>query len=184
MLYLLYYKDIGIYLVLSILCREVLQISWLIGVSVAIATVAFVVLVVYVVKTLNVARSSIAEVERTLSDVRQQVDQLSKETTQLIQNTTHITADVQQKMASLDQLFHSVKDAGEAVHQVTTSAKQVSATVTRTVNENVEEALRLNKNRMADIVQWAAVGLSLWQKWKANQSSSTKKLEKGEIDHG
>lgn len=163
---------------------EVRRISWIYAISAILVTLAFIVLVVYVVRTLRTAEQSLHEVKRTLSDVQQTLDQLSGETMELIQNTNQITSDVKQKIASVDKLFDSAKQAGEAVNQVTTSAKQVSATVARSVHENVEDALKNNKNRIADVVQWVSTGMVLWHKWKSLNANSTKKLTKGEEHDG
>lgn len=155
----------------------------MIEISVLLIALAFIVLVVYVVQALRSAKTSLEETNRTLSQVQDKLEQLSQETMQLLQNTTHITSDIKQKLAAVDKLFESAKQAGEAVHQVTSSAKQVSASVVRTVNENVEDALKNNKNRIADVMQWASMGLVLWHKWKSLNSGGKKELNKGDDNH-
>lgn len=155
----------------------------MIGVSVLLIALAFIVLVFYLVQTLNTAKASLEETSRTLNKMQEKLDQLSQEMLGVIENSNHITTDVKQKLASVNQLFESAKHTGEVVDQVTTSVKQVSASVARSVQENVDDALKNNKNRITDVLGWVSAGMMVWQKWKALKQNTTH-LKKGEEHDG
>ncbi|WP_036720029.1 DUF948 domain-containing protein [Paenibacillus sp. JCM 10914] len=109
-------------------------------ISIAVIAVAFVVLVFFLIKTLNAATQSLDRVNQTLQDVQKTVDELTYEIKQTIRNTNEITVDVQHKMKQIDPVMDTVKNLGEALSEVTYAVKQVSSgLVSRFKQSKVEQ---------------------------------------------
>lgn len=96
-------------------------------ISVAVAAATFVVLVVYLVKTLKAAEQSLQSTTETLREVQKTIDELGSEVKQAVKQANDLTGDLQYKMKQLDPVLESVKNAGEVLGEVTLATKQVSA---------------------------------------------------------
>lgn len=142
----------------------------IIEISVACIAVAFVVLVAFLVATLQSARASLKQVSETLAHLEVKVDAISQETVKLMHTTQNIADDVQGKMKSVDTLFHSIGQVGESVHQITSSVKQVSATVSDSVRRAGDKVNReRSRNQTAEWMELASLGLHLWRKWQSRR---------------
>lgn len=95
-------------------------------ISVAVVALAFVVLVVYLVKTLKAAEQSLHTTTTTLQEVQKTIDQLGFEVKQIVKQANDLTGDIQHKMKQIDPVLESVKNAGEVLNEVTLATKQVS----------------------------------------------------------
>ncbi len=143
-----------------------------VGIGVLLASIAFCVLVVYGVRTLQSLRNSLDEANRTLQEVQKQLDSVSAETVKLIQSSHQLTADVQTKMKQLDTAFGAVLEVSGAVHEVTSSVKQVSSAVSHTVRSNVEGALHKHQGKLAEATEWVTLALQAWQKIQSYRKTS------------
>ncbi|WP_110931361.1 DUF948 domain-containing protein [Paenibacillus bouchesdurhonensis] len=98
-------------------------------ISVALIAVAFVVLVIFLVKTLKAAEKSLDKTTQTLQEIQKTVDELSYEVKQVVRQANSITEDVEHKMKQLDPVLESVKNVGDVLNEVTLAAKQVSTSL-------------------------------------------------------
>lgn len=137
-----------------------------IEISVVIIALAFCILVFYLVTTLKAANRSLNQLQDTVTKLEKQVESLSQESVKLVQNANDITEDVQSKMRSLDKLFTSAAQVGETVHEVTSSVKQVSASVTNTLNTKVNRTLKTNEQPVSELMQWVSLTMGLVQRVK------------------
>lgn len=97
--------------------------------SLALIAVAFVVLVVFLIKTLKAAEKSLDKTSQTLEEVQKTIDELSYEVKQVVRQANDLTGDVQHKMKQIDPVLESVKNVGEVLSEVTLAAKQVSTSM-------------------------------------------------------
>jgi uncharacterized protein YoxC len=97
--------------------------------SLALIAVAFVVLVVFLIKTLKAAEKSLDKTSQTLEEVQKTIDELSYEVKQVVRQANDITGDVQHKMKQIDPVLESVKNVGEVLSEVSLAAKQVSTSM-------------------------------------------------------
>lgn len=97
--------------------------------SLALIAVAFVVLVVFLIKTLKAAEKSLDKTSQTLEEVQKTIDELSYEVKQVVRQANDITGDVQHKMKQIDPVLESVKNVGDVLSEVTLAAKQVSTSM-------------------------------------------------------
>jgi uncharacterized protein YoxC len=98
-------------------------------ISLAIIALAFVALVIFLIKTLKAAEQSLVTTTQTLQEVQKTIDDLSSELKQVVKQANDITGDVQLKMRQIDPMMETVKNAGEVLNEVTLAAKQVSSSV-------------------------------------------------------
>ncbi|UQZ37435.1 DUF948 domain-containing protein [Paenibacillus sp. PK3_47] len=101
----------------------------IIELSVALAAVAFAVLVFFLIKTLNSAKESLDKVSQTLQEVQKTVDELTYEVKTTVRHANDITADVQNKIQKIDPIVDSVKNLGDVMNELTLTVKQASVTV-------------------------------------------------------
>jgi uncharacterized protein YoxC len=135
--------------------------------SVALIAIAFLVLVIYLAKTLNSLQTTLSSVSHTLTGLEKQLDGVTKETTELLQKTNALADDIQEKSQNLNSVVSAVKNVGTTVNKFNGTLK----TLTESFDIQVEE----NKEKISQIVQWGNVFLELKEKWNA------KKQEKKEI---
>lgn len=159
----------------------------IIELSVALIAIVFVVLAVYMITTLKSAKASLDQANQTLVRIQEKLDIMSGESEKLIRNTNRLTEDLHGQIRSLNGLFTSVREVSESIQEVTSSFRQVSSTVSKSVVNNVEQAVSRNQKKMADLTEWAVFAFRLWQKWKQarNEAESTasQNLDKGEDHH-
>jgi uncharacterized protein YoxC len=128
---------------------------------VAIIAAAFLVLVIYLVKTLKTVQVTLEGVSRTLGGIEQQLEGVTKETTMLLQKTNSLADDIQSKSNSLNSVVEAVKDVGTTIHTFNNSLKSV----TNTFDKQIEQ----NKDKISQVVQWSNVFLELKDKWNARR---------------
>ena len=138
--------------------------------SVALVAIAFLVLVIYLAKTLKSLQETLGSVSKTLAGLERQLDGVTQETTELLQKTNALADDIQEKSKSLNSVVTAVKDVGATVNKFNGSLKNLSNSFEIQVEEN--------KEKVSQIVQWSNVFLELKDKWNA------KKKEKSESNVG
>ncbi|MDU4697408.1 MULTISPECIES: DUF948 domain-containing protein [Paenibacillus] len=162
-------------------------------ISVAVAAAAFVVLVVYLIKTLRAAERSLQTTTDTLREVQKTIDELGTEVQHVVRQANDLTGDLQHKMKQIDPLMESVKHAGEVLSEVTLATKQVSAAVAsriasrprmakrkvqtaesaaaetpvRHVQTNAELPAQDASRPSAGWVKWVDVAADVWQKYRS-----------------
>jgi uncharacterized protein YoxC len=129
--------------------------------SVALIAIAFLVLVIYVAKTLKSLQGTLSSVSSTLIGLEKQLDGVTKETTELLQKTNALADDIQEKSQNLTSVVTAVKDVGTTVNKFNGSLKNL----TQSFDVQVEE----NKEKISQIVQWGNVFLELKDKWTAKK---------------
>ncbi|MBY9077046.1 DUF948 domain-containing protein [Paenibacillus sp. HN-1] len=169
----------------------------IISLSVALIAVAFAVLVIFLIKTLNAAKGSLEKVSQTLQEVQKTVDELTYEVKTTVRHANDLTADVQGKIEKIDPIMDSVKNLGEVLAELTLTFKQVSVTgiekfrKTRELKEKAEhvsvdstkpspaEERTVNsydavyssgkKGKTAVVLKGVDVAAVLWQKFRTNK---------------
>ncbi|GGF89780.1 hypothetical protein GCM10010912_38680 [Paenibacillus albidus] len=101
----------------------------IIELSVALAAVAFAVLVFFLIKTLKSAKDSLDKVSQTLQEVQKTIDELTYEVKTTVRHANDITADVQNKIQKIDPIMDSVKNLGDVLSELSLTVKEVSVTV-------------------------------------------------------
>ncbi|MEH6994167.1 DUF948 domain-containing protein [Neobacillus drentensis] len=142
--------------------------------SVALIAIAFLVLVIYVAKTLTSLQETLSSVSKTLIGLEKQLDGVTQETTELLQKTNALADDIQEKSKSLNSVVSAVKDVGSTVNKFNGTLKNL----TDSFDIQVEE----NKEKVSQIVQWSNVFLELKDKWntkkKEKEESSAKEIKR------
>ncbi|MNW35475.1 hypothetical protein D3C74_124730 [compost metagenome] len=161
-------------------------------ISIALIAVAFVVLVIFLIKTLRAAEKSLHTTAQTLQDVQKTIDELSVEVKQVVRQANEITSDLQHKMDQVDPVLESVKNVGDVLNEVTLAAKQVSSSligriknsprspkvttnapgapvgisspVPKSHNASNESASDAHKQR--GWVKWVDIAATVWQKYR------------------
>ncbi|WP_018753913.1 DUF948 domain-containing protein [Paenibacillus sanguinis] len=157
-------------------------------ISVAVVAVAFVVLVVYLIKTLKAAEQSLLTTTTTLQEVQKTIDELGVEVKQIVKQANDLTGDLQHKMKQIDPVLESVKNAGEVLNEVTLATKQVSVALAgriksrkRARREAAKTAIiprpevqppavasphEASASKPAGWMKWVDVAADVWQKYR------------------
>ncbi|WP_209865639.1 DUF948 domain-containing protein [Paenibacillus shirakamiensis] len=164
--------------------------------SVAVIALAFVALVVFLIKTLKAAENSLDKTSQTLQEVQKTIDELSYEVKQVVRHANGITEDVQGKMKKIDPVLETVKNVGDILNEVTISAKQVSSALIDRFKKSPAEirgestfssasaakaavqspsertvdsyaAVYSDKKTKQSWVKWVDVAAGVWQRYRA-----------------
>jgi uncharacterized protein YoxC len=138
-------------------------------ISAAVAAAAFAILVVYLVTLIQSAKKSLADTNDTLLSIRKEIEAVSKQSVSLMATSEQLIREADEKLHSLDPIARSVKHTGEALEQVTDSVRQVSAAVSRSAT-GLGRSVEKNQGRLTEIMEYASIGLQLWQKFQSHKS--------------
>lgn len=147
----------------------------LVQLSAAIAAIAFVFLVFYLIQTLKSLKLSLDQITLSMGQMKDEVSQISSEVQDVILNTNEMAMDVRGKLAKLNHLFSSVNDIGQVIHEFTTSVKQSAAGFigavkqTRMTQEPKEPPAPLS-DKWQTILHGAQVSMEMWKKLRAKKS--------------
>jgi len=130
--------------------------------SVALIAIAFMVLVVYLSKTLKALQETMESVSGTLEGLETQMQGITTETALLLQKTNALAEDLQVKSESLNTVVEAVKGVGGSIQKVNTTIDQVTDRVQIAANEH--------NPKIAQAVQWGNVCIELFNRWKAKKA--------------
>jgi uncharacterized protein YoxC len=134
-----------------------------IEISVAAVALAFVVLVVFLITTLRSMSALLVQTNSTIHELQQHLAGVTKEASDVLRHTNAVTVDVLNKLHALEPTFNSVKEVGEAVDEITTSVKNASVTVARSIKKKVEnEAYMPTTNKIAKAISTIPLILDIW----------------------
>ncbi|WP_374720937.1 DUF948 domain-containing protein [Peribacillus tepidiphilus] len=145
--------------------------------SAALAAIAFLILVIYLSKTLKSLQGTLDRVAHTLEGLEKQLQGITLETTELLHKTNALAEDLQKKSEHLNTVVYAVKDVGTSIQKFNSSLKQVSS--------KVQTDLENHQEKISQIVQWGNVFLELrdkWKKRKAQEELDSKSLPVNEIE--
>jgi uncharacterized protein YoxC len=140
--------------------------------SAAVAAIAFLILVIYLSKTLKSLQVTLDSVAHTLTGLEKQLDGVTRETTELLHKTNNLAEDIQQKSENLNTVVVAVKDVGSSVQQFNRSIQNISAIVDKEINKNQE--------KISQVIQWSNVFLELKDRWKSKKTSPVNYDHEGE----
>lgn len=108
----------------------------IIEISALIAAIAFAVLVIYLIRTLLTAQQSLERVSSTLAALEQTVNGINGDLQDVVKHANEVTANVQQQLNKMTPLINSIENAGEALEEVTSAAKEVSVGIIKGVRKS------------------------------------------------
>ncbi|KOP83767.1 DUF948 domain-containing protein [Cytobacillus solani] len=141
--------------------------------SIAVIAIAFLILVIYLSKTLKSLQVTLDSVSKTLVGLEKQLDGVTRETTELLHKTNALAEDIQHKSKSLNSVVVAVKDVGDTVRSFNGSIQKV----TTSVNSQFEE----NKDKIAAVVQWSQIFLEMKDKWKMRKQNEKSIVEAEQV---
>lgn len=143
--------------------RRYKQMEIILYLSIALIAIAFLVLVIFLVKTLKSLQETLSSVSKTLNGLEKQLDGVTSETTILLQKTNALADDIQEKSERLTSVVDAVKDVGTTVNKFNGTLKNLTSSFDIQVEQN--------KEKISQIVQWGNVFLELKDKWNAKKHS-------------
>jgi uncharacterized protein YoxC len=147
--------------------------NMIIEISIAAVALAFIVLVVFLITTLRSISSLLVQTNTTIHELQHHLAGVTKEASDVLRHTNAVTVDVLNKLHSLEPTFHSVKQVGEAVDEITTSVKNASVSVARTIRDKVtSEAYSPATNRIAKVIHTLPLVLDIWHQIKIRRQIS------------
>ncbi|WP_336787847.1 DUF948 domain-containing protein [Paenibacillus sp. MMO-177] len=109
-----------------------------IQIVIAVITVAFVILMFFLIQTIKALTATLNEVRNTVGELRTDVSQISGDVKEMIHNTNEMTFDVRTKLRSLDVVFATVHDIGQTLHSFTGVMKETAAGLVTTVKNKAK----------------------------------------------
>ncbi|MDQ0220323.1 DUF948 domain-containing protein [Peribacillus cavernae] len=132
--------------------------------SAAIAAIAFLVLVVFLSRTLKSLQATLDSVAHTLDGLEKQMQGVTVETTTLLHKTNVLAEDLQKKSENLNSVVHAVKDVGTSIQNFNSSIQKVS--------NKVQAGIDNNQEKISQIVQWSNVAMEIRDKWRTRKDQN------------
>jgi len=130
-------------------------------ISVAIVAVSFVVLVIYIIKTLRTLTQSLTQtlnhISHTVENLEGQMQGVTKETENLLKKTNDLAADIQEKSKKLDTVVIGVEEVGHTLQAFNRSINRISNTVIQKAADN--------QDKISQIISWGKLAGDLKNKW-------------------
>ncbi|WP_240374790.1 DUF948 domain-containing protein [Bacillus piscicola] len=136
----------------------------LVGIGVLIVAIAFAVLVIFLIKTLNNVSQVLHGVNETVEKLPDQLDEVLKETSEVIHQSSETLEDLNEKIRTLNPLFYILSDAGEASRKLSSSLVDVTASMKKNTTEGKE---LIQKKDLNGVYGLASLAYFLFQKRKA-----------------
>ncbi|WP_088043064.1 DUF948 domain-containing protein [Bacillus sp. EAC] len=147
----------------------------LISVSTFIAAIAFVVLVIFICRSLFRFEKVLRGVEHTLSETQKDVHDVCVETVQLIHTSNHLaeeakifvnnsnelTKDMRERAKSFDVLARSVEEVGVTISEMNEKVRDTATNVTNTV--------KISTEKMSQALKWGSTAVDIWEKIKTKR---------------
>lgn len=160
----------------------------LIGVCIAVLTVAILFLLYAAFKTLKLAEKAIAEAKQTIGELREEtkltigelrgeVLHVSQDMRAVVQNTKAVTLDAREKMKELDDLFGTAREIGQAAHVLASAVKQTAAGAISKMRQSghaaesaivasEKEGRKVDHGTVAAIADGIASSIRIWSRMK------------------
>ncbi len=130
--------------------------------SVAVIAIAFLVLVIYLSRTLKSLQTTMDSVSNTLTGLETQMQGITTETTLLLHKTNALAEDIQHKSENLNTVVDAVKGVGGSIQRVNQTIDQIT--------NRVQLAASQNDEKITQVVQWGNVCIELVNKWKKHKA--------------
>ncbi|NOV00881.1 DUF948 domain-containing protein [Paenibacillus planticolens] len=145
--------------------------TWM-EISAVSSALAFIVLVVFMVRTLIAAKQMLHQLSVTVAQTEQQLAKTAGEAEQLLKQACQLTEDVHMQVLAIEPTIQSIEKTGAAIGDVAS----VLRNGTRMMNESLHGAERVvhtHQKRIQDVMEWATTGYELWQRWQANRKAKS-----------
>lgn len=147
--------------------------------SVVAIAAAFIVLCGYLIALLRTARRSLGTAQAALQEVKSTVQELQGEVVKLGETVNAAAEDVRWKLASIDPLFGAVKQAGAALNEMTSVAREAAHGVAEKVrerfsSEGAKERHRSWIGKATDAVRVASLVGKAWMERKGSTYTHAK----------
>ncbi|GEL77189.1 DUF948 domain-containing protein [Tenuibacillus multivorans] len=127
-------------------------------ISALIASIAFLILVIYISYTLVSVRKTFHHMANTTEALEKQMQGITHETTELLKKTNYMAADISGKTDKLDVLFDGVKGIGQTVQEFNESLQKLSDELKEQASEHAEKT--------SQTIKWGEAAIHLWKKYK------------------
>jgi len=137
-------------------------VEWLLYASAALIAVAFLLLAIYIARTLVVLQETLRRLTAAVSHADEQVQTVAKEVTQLLHTANSIAGDVQNQAEKLNHAVEAVNEIGGTVRSLNRALRQTAAALSARAGQKQE--------KWAKALRWANVLLDIWEKWRERES--------------
>jgi uncharacterized protein YoxC len=136
-------------------------VEWLLYASAALIAVAFLLLAVYIARTLIVLQETLRRLTAAVNHADEQVQTVGKEVTQLLHTANSIAGDMQNKAEKLNNTIEAVNEIGGTVRSLNRALQQTAAALSARASQGQE--------KWAKALRWANVLLDIWEKWRERE---------------
>ncbi|UOQ95514.1 DUF948 domain-containing protein [Halobacillus shinanisalinarum] len=134
------------------------------GIGILIIGIAFAILSIFLIKTLNNLADVLKGVNKTVDKLPEQLDGVMSQTTEILNNSNDTLADVNEKVRALSPLFYIVGDIGDSSRKLTSSL----ADMTKSMKKSTKDGNSTVKEEdVGGLYGAVALGYYLTQKRKA-----------------
>ncbi|RSK28206.1 DUF948 domain-containing protein [Bacillus sp. HMF5848] len=139
-------------------------------ISVAVIALAFLILVIYLARTLRSMQTTFQQVSSTIDSFDKQLKGITEETTSLLKKTNGLADDLQKKSEQLNTVIKSVEEFGGTISRVNSSMQEMT--------DKFMKQLDIQKDTFSKLVDVTHTAMEMWEslKEKRNQREDNKKI--------
>lgn len=123
------------------------------------ATIAFIILVIFIVSTLVTLKKTLIQTNETVSQLKVRAELLSTQSVELMNNVNLITASLREQLDTLTPLFQSVKQLGLAMKGLTESLKEDSFRYSYTKKHSWQD-------KLLEGIELAGLAANIWKSFQ------------------
>lgn len=152
------------------------------------AASAFIILVVFAVRTLLAASRSLQQVSEAIQEAQRSLAETTAKSDQLLHSAKLLTDEAYDQLQKLKACASGAEQAGAALGEVSFTLRKASQAMTKSIH-GAEKVVHTHQRRLQDAIEWATTGVELWQRWQAYRQSKADSAEsapsyKGVERHG
>lgn len=137
----------------------------LLHISAFIAAIAFLILVIFLVrtlmsfsKTLDSVTTTLNNVAKTVEGFEKQMQGVTKETTQLLNTSNRLANGIVDNTEKLNVLFDGIKGIGHTIQEFNFSLQKLS--------DELKEQAESHSEKTSQTIKWGEAAIHLWKKYK------------------
>lgn len=147
----------------------------LISISAIVAAIAFVILVVFVCRTLFRLEKLFGKMEHTLSETQKDIHDLSLETVQFIHTSNHLAEETKVFVRNSNELAKDMRERAKSLDVLAKSVEEVAGTISemnekvRDTASNVTNTVKVSTEKVSQALKWGNTAMDLWDKFKTKR---------------
>jgi uncharacterized protein YoxC len=141
--------------------------------SAVVAAASFVVLTIALLAALRDFRRRIVRFEQAVRSIEAEAVPFMRELRELAAEASQVARRAGRSVERLDRLLEAAQRWEDAVRRSASTACRIADAVDSAAAAHVERAIRSGRARIAETLDWAELGWSVWKWWQSKRAEAS-----------